>query len=122
MTENRDTMKSNTLAKYRNEKTEVDGIVFDSKKEAGRWMELKMLEELGKIQGLQRQGKIELVAGVVLDGRKKPPVRYYYDFRYLEGNQEIIEDCKSTITRKNPVYRLKRHLLKALYKIEIRET
>ena len=36
-------------SKYRNTKTEVDGILFDSKKEAARWLELKALEAAGKI-------------------------------------------------------------------------
>jgi len=41
------------FSKYRNKKTEVDGIVFDSQKEASRYLDLKMLEVLGEIKNLE---------------------------------------------------------------------
>jgi len=42
-------------SKYRNRKTVVDGITFDSKREAARWQELKLLERAGEITELERQ-------------------------------------------------------------------
>lgn len=47
--------------KYRNKKVEVDGILFDSKKEANRYMELKLLEKAGEITDLKRQVRYELI-------------------------------------------------------------
>ena len=49
------------MNKYRNKKIEVDGIVFDSKKEANRYRELKLLEDAGEIINLQRQVKFLLI-------------------------------------------------------------
>ena len=49
------------MAKYKNKKIEVDGIVFDSKKEAKRYRELKLLEQAGEITDLQMQVKFELI-------------------------------------------------------------
>ncbi|MBQ2175640.1 MAG: DUF1064 domain-containing protein, partial [Alphaproteobacteria bacterium] len=47
--------------KYNNKKIIVDGIKFDSKKEALRYKELKMLEKAGIISNLQRQVKYTLI-------------------------------------------------------------
>lgn len=37
--------------KYNNRKIEVDGMVFDSKKEASRYEELLLLQKAGAISG-----------------------------------------------------------------------
>lgn len=108
--------------KYRNTKTVVDGITFDSKKEAARWQQLKLQEAAGTIQDLRRQVPFELAPAVKLDGRKKPALRYMADFVYLENGLLIVEDCKSEITRKLPAYRMKKHLMATVHKLEIKET
>lgn len=102
--------------KYRNEPVEVGGVRFDSKKEARRWLELLELQAAGRIVGLRRQVRIPLrVNGVVV-------CRYVADAVYVEAGRRVIEDVKSPITRMNPVYRLKRKLLAAVYAgAEIRE-
>ena len=43
--------------KYRSKRTVVDGITFDSKKEANRYCELKLLEKSGEIKNLELQKK-----------------------------------------------------------------
>ena len=43
------------MNKYNAKKTELDGIVFDSRKEAGRYAELKLLERAGHIEDLTLQ-------------------------------------------------------------------
>ena len=43
--------------KYHNKKVTIDGITFDSKKEARRYQELKLLERAGEIQNLELQKK-----------------------------------------------------------------
>jgi hypothetical protein len=110
-------------SKYRNKKIEVDGIVFDSRKEARRWFELVRLQELGQISDLRRQVAFELAPPVRFDGeaKLKPALRYVADASYMENGVLIVEDCKSAITRRNPVYRIKRHLMVAVLGLQIRE-
>lgn len=105
-------------AKYRNVKTEVDGLKFDSKKEAKRWVELKQLLDAGRISNLMRQVMFQLVPQVVLDGRKQQPVKYVADFQYQLGDQIIVEDVKGF---KTPEYRMKRKMMKAFLGIEVQE-
>ncbi len=50
-----------TTNKYAALKMTVDGITFDSRKEARRYTELKLLERTGKITDLQRQVKFKLI-------------------------------------------------------------
>lgn len=105
--------------KYGNKKTEVDGITFDSQAEARRYKALKLLERAGEIQSLELQPVYELVPSVTLYGRKRTAVRYKADFRYIHNGQTVVEDVKGMRT---PVYNLKRHLMKAVHNIEIKET
>ena len=41
--------------KYSNQKVVIDNIKFDSKKEANRYLELKIIEKAGEISNLQLQ-------------------------------------------------------------------
>lgn len=113
--------------KYRNEPELVDGIKFDSKREAARWQELKLMEKAGIIKALQRQITFELAPSVVIQGRKRPPIRYTCDFKYFERSINnphffvVVEDVKSRAS-KTTAYKLRRHLMKAVHGIEIRET
>jgi hypothetical protein len=102
-------------AKYRNVKIAVENIVFDSKKEANRFLELKILERAGKISGLKLQPKIPIVVNGTRIGE------YRADFSYVEDSLVKVEDVKSEATRKLPVYRLKKKLVKAIWGIEIIE-
>ena len=111
-----------TKSRYRSQSVTIDGIRYDSKKEFARWQQLCMLRDAGKIIALQRQVAFELAPAVILDGRKKPPIRYIADAVYFEQGTQIIEDIKSEITRKDPVYRLKKHLMKSVHGIDITET
>lgn len=106
------------MSKYGNMKTEVDGIVFDSKAEAKRYALLKMLQRAGQISDLRLQVPFELVRGVRIGGRSRPAIKYIADFVYLQGGKQVVEDVKGMLT---PVYRLKRHLMMAVYGIEIME-
>ena len=103
------------MAKYRNIKCEVDGIIFDSIKEAKRYKELKLLERAGVLHSIecQRVFKIE-VKGVHI-------CKYIADFFYIENNLPVVEDVKSAYTAKLPVYRLKKKLLAATHGITIKE-
>ena len=105
--------------KYHNEKTEVAGIKFDSKKEADRYVVLKALENLGAIQNLRRQVRYKLTTGKRWsNGKKHRAVEYVADFVYILDGEEIVEDVKGF---KTPVYKIKRELMKEKYDIEISE-
>jgi len=104
------------MNKYKNKKTVVDGITFDSKKEARRYGELKLLEKAGEIRGLKLQPKLP----IEVNGQKV--CTYIGDFEYIDTSKDqvvIIEDVKG---RKTPMYNLKKKLVKAVYGIEIFET
>ena len=110
------------VSKYGNRKTTINGITFDSKREAQRWDELRMLERAGHIRDLRRQVAYELVPGVKFTGdkRTKPAIRYVADFVYTERDREVIEDLKSPASANLQAFKLKRHLLLALHGREVK--
>ena len=109
--------------KYRNQKVVIDGITFDSKREAGRYQELKALAARNLIEDLRHQVPFELAPGVRFSDEKraKPALRYVADFAYKLDGRLIVEDVKSSITAKAAAYRIKRHLMLAVHGIEVRE-
>lgn len=105
--------------KYRNRKTTIDGITFDSAKEATRWAELRLLERAGQIFNLQRQVSFTLIPKQVRDGKTvERPVVYKADFVYTENGEDVVEDVKGVKTKE---YIIKRKLLLWQYGIQIRE-
>ena len=104
--------------KYGAVKTEVDGIVFDSRKEARRYTELKQLQEAGEITNLERQKRYVLQPAFELNGKKIRPIEYISDFEYDDKNGHHTEDVKGKIL---PVFKLKAKLFayKFRYEIEI---
>lgn len=94
--------------KYHNKKTTISGIDFDSKKEAERYVILKMLEKNGTIKNLQMQKKFLIVPK---EGNNTRARYYIADFVYEENGKTIVEDVKSAITKRNPVYSLKKALM-----------
>lgn len=104
--------------KYGNQQVEVDGVGFDSKAEARYWRLLQARLKAKEIQSLQRQVVYELAPGVVIGGRKRPPLRYIADFVWEEGGKTIVADVKGVVA---DVYRVKRHLMKSVYGIDILE-
>ena len=105
-------------SKYRNKKTEIDGIVFDSKAEANRYLDLKFFETNGMISNLQRQVKFELIPAQKGYLRSERPVTYIADFVYDEDGVTVVEDVKGMRT---DAYKIKRKLMKYVYDIEVRE-
>lgn len=110
-------LKERGQRKYRNEPIVVEGERFDSKREYRRWCDLKVMEQAGEIVQLRRQTRWKLIVGSVL------VCTYVDDFDYMKGDtgERVVEDIKSPITAKNPVYRLKRKLMKACYDIDVAE-
>ena len=100
------------MNKYRARKTEVDGIVFDSAKEARRYGQLKLMLKAGVIAELERQRPYELtVNGVKV-------ATYRADFVYRENGAPVVEDVKGFRT---PEYKLKAKLMRAVHGITIKE-
>lgn len=97
----------------------MDGITFDSRKEADRYLVLKGMEEDGLIEGLRRQVRYELVPAFDVDGKHYRPVFYVADFVYVEDGKEVVEDVKGMRT---DVYRLKSKLFARRYGKVIKET
>nr|DAQ57840.1 MAG TPA: Endonuclease [Caudoviricetes sp.] len=122
-------------SKYGNRKTVVDGITFDSKKEANRFRELQLLERAGKITALQRQVKYVLIPTQrefsneiykkgAHQGHFKPgkvlekECSYIADFAYIQDGVYVVEDTKGVRTE---AYKIKRKLMLERYGIQIKE-
>lgn len=100
--------------KYGARKVTVDGITFDSAKEAKRWKELQLMERAGQIRDLRRQVPFELIPVQHGGIRNERPVTYIADFVYIwpanaDPAERIIEDVKGYRT---PEYKIKRKLMK----------
>lgn len=112
-------------SKYNARKAVVDGITFDSQKEAARWRELALLQRLGKISGLQRQVTFELIPSQKVGGKvKERACRYVADFVYYPSGEAVpvVEDVKGC--RKGAAYAvftIKRKLFLQKYGIAITE-
>lgn len=106
-------------SKYHAKKTTVDGITFDSRREADRYLVLKSMEEDGAIENLRRQVRYELVPAFDVDGKHYRPVYYVADFVYVEDGKEVVEDVKGMVT---DVYKLKSKLFARRYGKVIKET
>lgn len=107
------------MSKYGNRKTLVDGIEFDSRKEAQRWAELKLLERAGQIYNLQRQVSFVLIPKQTRNGKVvERPCVYKADFVYTENGEEVVEDAKGMRTKE---YTIKRKLMLWQYGIQIKE-
>jgi hypothetical protein len=102
------------MTKYRNRKTVVNGITFDSAAEAARYVCLQRMSADGEISDLQCQVPLVLAPSVFLRGakRKTPALRYFADFRYTDKHgQQVLEDVKGGPL--TTAYKIKRHLLAA---------
>ena len=93
---------------------------FDSRKEMKRFEELALLERAGKISGLQRQVKFELIPNQYKDGRcEYRKVSYIADFVYTQDGELVVEDSKGFRT---PEYIIKKKLMYQIHGIIIKET
>lgn len=107
------------MSKYNNAK--YNG--YDSKKEAKRAAELKLLEKAGVISNLQEQVVYELIPSQyrIVNGKKKcieRAIKYIADFQYVENGNTVVEDAKGFRTE---VYRIKKKLMLYFHDIQIKE-
>lgn len=97
--------------KFKSKKIKIGDMIFDSKKEYQRWLELLELEKNGDIKHLKRQVKFVLLPKQ--DGERA--VTYIADHVYKYGEILVVEDVKSKITKKQPDYIIKRKMFKFIY-------
>ncbi len=100
--------------------TTVEGIRFQSKAEAHRYLELRLLEKAGEIKGLELQPSFPIHVAHHRGGELTQVCVYKADFRYREGPRGLlkVEDVKGVCT---PVYKLKKKMVEAQYGIQITE-
>lgn len=108
-------------SKYGAQRTTVDGITFDSKAEAKRYGELKLLEKAGEIESLEVHPRYELIAASTTGTVRGAisPLRsvgfYEADFSYYDTERRV-EDVKG---RDTPLSKWKRKHVKAQYGIDV---
>ncbi len=108
------------VLKYGNRVTEVNGIAFDSKKEAAYYEDLLWRQRTGAVKSIELQPKFVLQPGYKREGKKIRPIIYKADFKVTEADGNIY--YVDTKGMKTPVYLLKKKML--LYKypdIDFRE-
>lgn len=111
--------------KYGNKKTEVQGILFDSKRESERYKDLRMMEQVGVISGLRLQPEYVLQEGFEVKNTKGGKnkiraIKYRGDFEYWKNGLQYCEDTKGF---KTEVYKLKKKMfLKKFPEIVFKES
>lgn len=112
--------------KYKSIKTEADGIMFDSKKEANRYKALKLLEKKGIIINFRLQVPFILCQkqiGIDHKGKQiilRREMKYIADFVYYSDRDgTVVEDVKGYKTKE---YKQKKNLMKKVYGIDIYES
>lgn len=103
---------NNRRSKFNAKKVSIDGNNFDSKLEADRYLELKLLEKQGVISELVFHKKYPLYVNNILI------CSYEADFVYKSNGKEIVEDTKGFLTKE---YKIKKKLMSAVYGIDIVE-
>lgn len=106
------------MSKYHNKRIVTPDGKFDSRREYERWCELKLLQRAGKISGLKRQVRYNLVPIQHAKGRNERAIDYIADFVYCKDGQMVVEDVKGKRTSE---YIIKRKLMLYVHGIAIRE-
>lgn len=99
--------------KYRNQKTTVDGIVFDSKREAEYYGKLKLLLKSGDVLSFERQ----VIYPFELNGVKIGSYKSDFDVVWKTSGLKVT-DCKGFAT---DLYKWKKKMMLAFYGITIKE-
>ena len=122
-------------SKYGADKTVIDGIKFDSKKEARRYSELKLMQRAGEIADLQTQVKFVLIpaqrepdsigkrGGTIKGALIEREVAYYADFVYKDKDGKThVEDVKGYKDgAAYNIFKIKRKLMLYILKIRVEE-
>lgn len=103
-------------------RTRLYGHEFDSKAEAGRYLELRQQLKDGEIQGLVLQPEFDLIpTGRIPHEKTLRAHKYTADFQYIRNGKIVVEDVKSAYTRKDREYILNRKLMWYLKHIYVHE-
>jgi hypothetical protein len=105
-------------AKYRNKPfRDAAGVYWHSRKEYRHWLVLRAAEAAGLIRGLRRQVRYRLTVNGVEVGN------YVADFVFFDSETDrvVVQDTKSPATRKLPLYRLKRNLMRVVWGLAVEE-
>jgi hypothetical protein len=105
-------------AKYRNKPfRDRAGVYWHSRKEYRHWLVLRAAEAAGLVRDLRRQVRYRLTVNGIEVGS------YVADFVFFdpETDRVVVQDVKSPATRKLPLYRLKRALLRAVWGLTVEE-
>lgn len=102
--------------KYNSRPTEVDGITFDSEKEARYYGQLKMRVRAGDLLKIE----VHVTFPLVVNGLKVASYECDFVLHYPDGRREVV-DVKSPATKEIGLYKLKKMLMKAIHGIEILE-
>lgn len=86
--------------------------MFDSKREAQRYVELKQMAKAGAIEGLILQPRFELQPAYKKNGENKRKIEYVADFMYTQNGETVVEDVKGVRT---PVYKMKKKIFEYVY-------
>lgn len=110
---NKNSLKSKKKNKYGNIKTTVDGITFDSKKEAEYYCKLKLLKQAGEIKDFGLQQRYELLPTFKKNGTTYRSITYVADFVIVnnDGTTEVV-DVKGVETQ---VFKIKQKLFEHKY-------
>lgn len=108
--------KTKKKSKYSNIKTVVDGIKFDSKKEADYYCQLKLLKRAGEIKDFGLQQRYELQPTFKKNGTTHKSITYVADFVVVknDGTTDVI-DVKAAKNFKTDVYKIKKKLFEYKY-------
>lgn len=88
---------------FASKKVKIDGITWDSIAEAGRWNQLKLMQQAGLIKNLAHKPKLPLMITNIKTGAVEKLGRGYFtaDFEYDEYRdgawRHVIEDYKGAV-------------------------
>lgn len=130
-------MKKKGFSKYNAKKVVVDGITFDSQKEATHYKELKLLERAGKISNLQLQVPFVIIPAQYVEETVFTPkthkekkvkklveqkLKYIADFVYEKEGNMVVEDVKGyRMAGAYSTYVIKRKLMLWVHGIQVKE-
>lgn len=100
----------------------ANGILFDSKAEHDRYLELLCMQRAGVISALECHPRYEIIPAQRPPGRHGFQAAHYTaDFKYIRAGKEIVEDVKSSYTREDQAYILRRKLMYLVHGIYVEE-
>ncbi len=104
------------MSKYKNRRVKLDGITFDSKAEARRYSELKLLHQAGAIHKLRVHPRYTLQDAFECKGVRYRAIAYEADFEYIEDGVTVAEDVKG---KRTAVFNIKHKMFVKRYGDEI---